>query len=273
MSKKRIKGLVVDQNELKIRLKKPQHNKNILVIGDTHYPYSHPDSFKFLKAINKKYGIDMAIQAGDITDCHRNSRYDNDERLLSTKGELDAARKDIKKLAKIFPELIVVAGNHDLRILDRAKEVGLLEEMLIPLKELWHAPDTWKVVNSVRIIFENSFDRPDIAIMHDFKGRIYDIASKEQATSIQGDKHTFCGVAYNSTPISLLATAYTGCLVDFNSPSQEYMMKVRQRRVILGSLIVLNGRFPIPIPMVLNHKGRWTGELPDFKSSKRGWFK
>ena len=46
--------------------------KSVLVISDLHIPYHHPDAFKFLAALKKKYKPDLVVNIGDEIDQHSN---------------------------------------------------------------------------------------------------------------------------------------------------------------------------------------------------------
>ena len=51
-------------------MKKKSKKQTILVIGDLHAPYEHPDTVSFLRAIKKKYKPTDVVQIGDEVDFH-----------------------------------------------------------------------------------------------------------------------------------------------------------------------------------------------------------
>ncbi len=73
---------------------------NILCISDLHEPYSHQDSYHFLKAINNKYKFSRVVNIGDEVDYSALSFHDSDPDLPSATKELELAQYKIKKLEK-----------------------------------------------------------------------------------------------------------------------------------------------------------------------------
>jgi predicted phosphodiesterase len=84
------------------------NNKRILVISDMHIPYHHPDSIEFLKEIKKEFKPDKIVCIGDLLDFHAISMHDHNPDLYSAGHELKEARKYIKELESVFPEMIEV---------------------------------------------------------------------------------------------------------------------------------------------------------------------
>ena len=79
--------------------------KSVLVISDLHIPYHHPDAFKFLAALKKKYKPDLVVNIGDEIDQHSISFHNHHPDLKSPGDELRAARVYVKELEKIFPKM------------------------------------------------------------------------------------------------------------------------------------------------------------------------
>ena len=77
-----------------------------MVIGDMHIPYHHKSSMAFLRALKKKYkGFDLVVNIGDELDQHAISMHDSDPDLPSAGDELVLAKKHVKELEKIFPDM------------------------------------------------------------------------------------------------------------------------------------------------------------------------
>ena len=81
-------------------------NRKILVISDMHVPYHHKDSIEFLKEIKKEFKPDYIINIGDLLDFHAISMHTHDPDLYSAGYELREARKYVKELESIFPNMI-----------------------------------------------------------------------------------------------------------------------------------------------------------------------
>ena len=104
--------------------------KSVLVISDLHIPYHHPDAFEFLKALKKKYKPDLVVNIGDEIDQHAISFHNHHPDLKSPGDELREARKYVKELEQIFPEMTLVHSNHSSLIYRKAVAHGLSLEYL-----------------------------------------------------------------------------------------------------------------------------------------------
>ena len=87
-------------------------NKRILVISDMHLPYQHKDAIKFLAEIKKEFKPDRVINIGDLLDFHAISMHTHDPDLASAGHELTMARKYVKELESIYPQVTEVDSNH-----------------------------------------------------------------------------------------------------------------------------------------------------------------
>ena len=62
-------------------------NRYVLCISDTHIPYEHPDTLKFLKAVMNEYPIDRVVHLGDEVDHAAINFHDKDPDALFTPGQ------------------------------------------------------------------------------------------------------------------------------------------------------------------------------------------
>ena len=84
-------------------------NNRILLFGDTHYPYAVKGWYDFLEGINTYYKPDRVICMGDLLDIYSVSSYPKDmDHPDSWTEEIKQARKDIAKLATLFPHINVL---------------------------------------------------------------------------------------------------------------------------------------------------------------------
>ena len=97
---------------------------NILAISDLHEPYSHVDSYSFLKAISKKYKFSRVVNIGDEVDYSALSFHDSDPDLPSATKELELAQYKIKKLEKLFPKMDLLHSNHGSLVYRKRKHHG-----------------------------------------------------------------------------------------------------------------------------------------------------
>ena len=81
-------------------------SKKVLIIPDTHIPYSHPDYIKFLSYLKDKYKPEIVCHLGDELDYHAISFHDSDSSLFSADKELDKAIIELQEgLHKLFPKM------------------------------------------------------------------------------------------------------------------------------------------------------------------------
>ena len=100
-------------------------NKRILVISDTHAPFHHPDTLKFLAAIKDKYGPDKVVHIGDEIDNHAMSYHDSDPDCFSAGDELVRAREIVWQMEELYPKVDVIESNHGSLWYRKAKTIGL----------------------------------------------------------------------------------------------------------------------------------------------------
>jgi len=100
--------------------------KSVLIISDTHIPYSVPELLPFLKQLKKKYkNFDKVIHIGDEVDKHAMSFHDSDPDLPSAGDELKISLPMIKELEKLFPQMDLMDSNHGSLVYRRALKHGI----------------------------------------------------------------------------------------------------------------------------------------------------
>jgi len=225
------------------------------VISDLHAPYQHKDAIKFLAAIKEKYNPDRVINIGDEVDNHAMSFHPSDASLYSAGDELKAAREVIWQLEELFPKMDVMESNHGSLAYRKALVAGIPKEILRPYKEVldvkhwnWHDKLTLTLPNKQPCKFIHTY------------GANYLLSSQKCGISlVQGHWHGRFGVQFWGTEERLNFAMSVGCLIDDKSMAYAYN-KVTVERPILGSGMIVDSQ-PIPIPMVLNRKGKWIGRI------------
>ena len=243
----------------KKRIDTDYRDKTILVISDMHIPYHHQDSFKFLANLKKSYKPDLIINIGDLYDCQAFSFHEHDPDMMSPGDELKAARSYGKELAKIFPEMLITVGNHDILPARKIKAMGLPQEVMKKYEDIYDTPEKWEFVSDVTIGKKGkSKSLPDLHFVHGLSKDNLKLAAQRGQRIINGHFHEKAGVEYLSNPDSLIWAMTVGCLIDKNSPAFDYN-KVNKNRPILGSGVIVNGIGCFE-PMILNSDGRWIGD-------------
>jgi hypothetical protein len=232
-------------------------NSRVFILGDLHFPFHHIDTFRFLKAIKKKYKPDRVISIGDETDQHSWSFHEHNPMLPSPEEELSLAKAEILKLKELFPEMDILESNHGSLVYRKQVASGLPRGVFKSYNDIYGIDNKWKWHRDLTIKMSNG------SWLYLCHGKSADVLKTSQSMGmsvVQGHYHEKMSVQYWGNSLGLYFAAQTGCLVDDDSLAMEYN-KTNLKRPLIGSLIVIDGH-PRLIPMVLNKKGRWTGKVP-----------
>ena len=85
------------------------------------------------------------------------------------------------------------------------------------------------------------------------------IALRNRRSTVIGHHHSHGGVHYLANDEEMLFGMNSGCLIDRNGIAFKYA-KHALNAPTLGCGVVLHG-VPQFVPMILNSKGRWCGEV------------
>lgn len=234
----------------------PEVCNRILVVGDLHAPYTHPDAIPFLKHIRDTYNPDMVIQMGDETDGHAISFHDSDPNLDSAGVELEKAKLVLEEVHELFPNLLVCDSNHGSLVYRRAKAHGLPVQFIKKYRDIlfpehgapgWSWADAW-VLNT---------PLGPVRFQHQVSGDFMLNASHERTSLVLGHEHGRFEVQYAASSAALYFGAYAGCLIDKASMAFAYG-RLHRKKPILGCMVITDGS-PQLIPMLMNDDGRWVG--------------
>jgi predicted MPP superfamily phosphohydrolase len=227
----------------------------ILVIQDLQVPFHHKDALKFLAAVKKKYKPTIIVQIGDLADQHHFSRYSNSTKGKGGKDEMDGAADALKPFIRLFPRVYVCWGNHDLRIFQRASDVGIDDSLLKSYNEMLNMPKGWKIDDKWEfdgVIFEHGIGRSGS------QGALKAAMANMQSTVI-GHLHSHAGILYYANKKSLIYGFNVGALIDDRKYAFEYG-RFTSGKSVLGCGIIING-LPIFVPMLLTKDHNWVGKL------------
>lgn len=230
--------------------------RRILTISDQHMPYHHPDMFRFLAVIKKKYNPTLVINGGDEIDGHALSFHDSDSDLPAAGDELKVATKALKVLEKMFPSMILLDSNHGSLAARRFKHHGIPMKYLQTPQQIYGVSDKWQWVNDLTLTLPNG---QPVYLCHGMTKDGKKLAAQRGTNVVQFHYHTEFRIDYIGNPNSLLWSLQSGCLIDRKSLAFAYD-KLNLNRPIIGTSMIIDSK-PILIPMTLNSKGRWIGSL------------
>lgn len=230
--------------------------KSILVISDMHIPYHHGDLFTFLRDIKNKYKPDKIVCIGDEVDYHAISFHASDPELLSPGDELKEAIRYLKMLYKIFPKVDVVDSNHGSLVYRKAKAMGLPSTVFKSYRNILEAPKGWSWHHDLTLKMN---DGNKVYFHHGKTSAPAKLSKNMSMSAVQGHYHSRFEIIHWANPTGMFFDMRVGCLINDKSMAFHYN-KTTMDRPIIGCGIIINGQ-PKLLPMILNTKGRWNGEL------------
>lgn len=227
-----------------------------MTISDQHAPYHHPDIFKFLAAIKKKYKPTFIINGGDEIDNHAISFHDSDHDLPSAGDELKKAISYLKKLEQMFPDMVLLDSNHGSLAVRRMKHHGLPMKYLATPQQVYGVSNRWQWVNDLTITLPNG---QPAYFCHGMSKQGIKLAAQRGTNVVQFHYHTDFRIDYIGNPNNLLWSLQAGCLIDKKSMAFAYD-KLNLNRPIIGTAMIIDSK-PVLIPMILDKNSRWIGKL------------
>ena len=185
-------------------------NKRILVISDMHLPYQHKDAIKFLAEIKKEFKPDRVINIGDLLDFHAISMHTHDPDLASAGHELTMARKYVKELESIYPQVTEVDSNHSSLVYRRAIKYGMSREFLREYGEFL-GTKKWKWVDDLTLTMSNG---QRCFFTHGRSADVLKVSQTMGMSAVQGHYHTKFVVSYWANPDNLFFAMNVGCLIN-----------------------------------------------------------
>lgn len=246
-------------------------SKNILVIGDTHLPFIHPDAHIWLKAIKEKYltipkrkkKTDYVVtHIGDEVDFHNLSFHSVEPDLpFSPSSELEEALDYLHMkdgLHDLFPTTFVCESNHGSMVYRKQRHMGMpryvfksYKEILKTKKWQWHEDYILRT------------NRGDVYLHHG-RTKIDRLVQSVHCSAVQGHYHGLHSIQYWRKPNSMynIFGAQTGCLIDIVTDSYAFAYnKLSVVRPIMGSLLITSDGRPQLLTMGLDKNNRWDGKL------------
>ena len=195
--------------------------RKVLILPDMHHPWANWPAIHQAHKWAEKHNPDLVVQLGDLTDQKIWSRWQSDADDFSPCKEFDLAYKGLEKLHKMFPNMVILRGNHDDRIKSRAVEAGIPGRMFKDVDDVFNF-DGWDWIQ-----------RDDNFIINTQKGKVLFCHGDEQGGTvaaksrilgmsvIQGHTHK-TSVTYTQTPTGHFFGAEMGCLMDVHSKAARY---------------------------------------------------
>jgi len=161
----------------------------------------------------------------------------------------------LRTLFGMFPNVKCCVSNHTARPFRRALKYGIPRDYLRSYGEFLGAPDGWEWADKWEIdgvLYEHG-EGVSGAQAH------LTAATQNMQSTVIGHIHTGAGVAYYANPKHLIFGMNVGWLGDKDAYSAAYGKSFRKKPIVSLGLVVRG--VPRVVPMPLNSRGRWTGEV------------
>ncbi len=229
----RAKAITTDKSEI----------TNVLFIADLHAPWILPGYLEWVKSQQLKYKCNKIIFAGDIVDSGSWSFHEHDPDGLSVKDELHAAKKQLKLAYDMFPEAVVLLGNHDLLISRKAKNAGLSQEFIRDLGDVLEAPKGWE--------FTHEYILDNVRYVHGSTGDAFKRACDSRMSTCQGHLHSKTFVQWSVSEKDAIFGCQVGGGFDRDKYAFDYAKPFPKKPIIGCAVILENGTIPITLLMPL----------------------
>lgn len=231
--KARAKNIVTEQTK----------TTNVLFIADLHAPWILPGYLEWCKEQQIKYNCNKVIFAGDVIDSGSWSYHEHDPDGLGVKDELYAAKKQLKLAYDLFPEAVVLLGNHDLLISRKARTAGLSQEFIRDLGDVLEAPKTWEFVHEY--ILDN------VRYVHGSTGDAFKRACDSRMSTCQGHLHSKTFVQWSVSEKDAIFGLQVGGGFDRTKYAFDYAKPFPKKPIVSCGVILENGTIPITLLMPL----------------------
>lgn len=219
--------------------------RNVGVIGDTHFPFTHTAYLNFCYETFNRFGVTDIVHIGDLVDNHAISYHESDPDGYSPGDEADEAQIHIRMWTDVFPEVKMCIGNHD-RLPDRKRQtVGLPQRFIKKFEEAWNLPKGWTV--------DYSFKIDGVKYIHGTgNSGMYahiNAAIKHMTPLVMGHTHSYAGVDMRASEDKMIWGLGVGCGVDRHSYAAAYGKELPNKPILSCGIVLDNGRVPMLIPM------------------------
>jgi predicted phosphodiesterase len=212
---------------------------NVLVIGDTHFPFEQEGYLDFCLRIKKENNCNKVVHIGDLSDGHAISYHESDPNLSSASDEMDKVDIVLKEWFKAFPKLTLTKGNHDNLVDRKGRTAGLPKRCFYPFRDMWKLPKGWKDC------FEVIID--DVLYKHGTgnSGKLahLNLALANRMSTVMGHCHGFAGIAYTASPRDCIFGMNVGSGVDNSALAFAYG-KDSKFKPIVSCGVVFKGESP-----------------------------
>jgi hypothetical protein len=219
---------------------------NVLVIGDTHIPFQHPEYLAFCLKVKSDYQCETVVHIGDEVDNHAISFHDADPDGLSAGAEAEAAQQELNLWYEAFPEVWCIVGNHGALPFRKAYAKGIPKKYLKTYEEIWQAPSGWVWAHSVvidNVLYEHGIGSSG-------KNAALNRAIDNRMSLVMGHAHSWGGVQYTANVNSMIFGMNVGCGIDINAYAMAYGKPFTKKPTLGCGVVMQGGKQAVFVPML-----------------------
>ncbi len=217
---------------------KKHDNSRIMFISDMHCPYQHEKTVEWLAGLKDKYKPTRIICVGDEVDRHGLSYHESDPDLYSAGHELKEAKKTIKQLHDLFPDMDIMESNHGSLHLRKALTHGIPQAYIKSYNDILEVSKGWVWHHDLIIELPNG---QDCYITHGKNANGLRLSQNMGMNVVQGHHHSEFGIGYWSNPRNLFFAMAVGCLIDDKSLAMRHN-KLTMKRPIIGTGLIIDSK-------------------------------
>lgn len=206
----------------------------VLIIGDTHAPAMHRNYIRFLLSVQKKWGTTKTVHIGDVVDHHCISFHDKHPDNEGAVAEYKQSVRQVNRLYKEWPELVVTVGNHDARVRRLNSKMGIPALYLKAFNDLY-GTQGWRWVESTEI---------DGVYYYHGEGAgggqhpAFSASKLRMQPTVMGHFHSAAGVWYQAGPTKKVWGMNVGCGVDRSHWSMQYGAAFLKKPIVACGVVI-----------------------------------
>ena len=221
--------------------------QSVLIIGDSHIPFNHPDYLDFCLDIKKRCKCSTVVHIGDFVDFHSISYYEHDPDGRSPKDEYELALKEAKVWYKAFPRVKLCRGNHDRLIDRRRKTAGLPKVLFKSYRKIWELPPKWEDKWEYKIdgvLYEHGTS---------YSGKYPHLSAcnANRCSTVIGHLHSVAGIEWTANSNDCIFGMSVSCGIERRTYAFNYGRDFRRKPILGCGVVTDKGRFCQWFPMSL----------------------
>jgi predicted phosphodiesterase len=165
---------------------------------------------------NKKFKAEAVYSTGDFADQYTLSRFPKATNSENGRTEILRCIPQIKTIGKMFRNLKIMRGNHDMRINKRAQEAGIDGIWINDFMNIVGAPKTWEWIKQDYIR-----TGPGI-LLHGFLSNREKHALWFNDNVVHGHLHAKLGIEYFQRDRKKIWVMCVGAMADRNAMALQY---------------------------------------------------